>query len=263
MNYRLLSHLYLIKTFTIREIQNRYKGSLLGILWALITPILMLLVFSFVFGEIFQAKWPGNTGTNKIDFAINLFIGLSIFWYFADILAKSPTIISSVPNYVKKVIFPLEILPLVTILSTLVYLIINFIIIFITILITSNHISITIISIPLLIVITIPLLLGISLLLSAIGVYAKDIGVIIGVFINLLMFLSPIFYPISAIPEKMIWLFNLNPLTAIIEESRKVLLYNSWPDWNIVFVYTIISLLVYYVGNKIFKITKKGFADVI
>lgn len=113
---------YLIKELSVRDIHSKYKGSLLGIFWAVLTPIAMLLVFSFVFGEIFRAKWPGSEISSKVDFSINLYIGLSVFWFFADVLGKAPVLIVSVPNFVKKVVFPLEILPIVSLVSAMFHL---------------------------------------------------------------------------------------------------------------------------------------------
>jgi len=254
---------YLVKELTLREIYTKYKGSMLGIFWAILTPIAMLLVFTFVFGGIFKAKWPGIEVTGRVDFAINLYIGLSIFWFFADILSRAPGLIISTPNFVKKVIFPLEILPVVSLLSGVFHLLINFSLIFIALLLTKGSISLYVFVLPVVLIITFPLLLGASLFLSSLGVYARDISAVIGVVINMLMFLSPVFYPLSAIPKNFQWLFEFNPTTLIIESSRAILIHNTLPDWHKLAVYFIVSSLILILGYKVFNATRKGFADVI
>jgi len=262
MNFK-IKNSYLLKELTRRDIHSRYKGSLFGIFWALLTPLGMLLVFSFVFGEIFQAKWPGNDNLTKVDFSINLFIGLSIFWFFTDVIVRAPTVFTSVSNYVKKVIFPLEILPLVNVLSALFHYIIYLFIIIVALLLNATDISFNILYMLPIILVTLPMLIGLGLLLGSIGVYTKDIGAIIGVMVNVLMFLSPVFYPLSAVPQKVHFLFHLNPLTLIIEQSREVLMYNNPPNFTSLGIYLLVSILTYMLGHKVFKLTRKGFADVI
>lgn len=254
---------YLVKELTLRDINSRYKGSMLGIFLALLTPLAMLLVFSFVFGEVFQAKWPGNDSLSRVDFSINLFIGLSVFWFFADVIGRAPTVFSSVPNYVKKVIFPLEILPFVNMLSALFHFFIYIVIILAALLLNGTSLSINILYVIPIIIITLPMLTGAGLLFGSLGVYAKDIGSLIGVLMNVLMFLSPVFYPLSAIPKKLHWLFEMNPLTLIIEELRGVLMQGNSPSFVKLAVYFIISSAIFMLGYKVFKLTKKGFADVI
>ncbi|MCX6050893.1 MAG: ABC transporter permease [Campylobacterales bacterium] len=254
---------YLIKELSIREIYSKYRGSLLGIFWAVLTPIGMLLVFSFVFGEIFRAKWPGSEFAGKVDFALNLYIGLSVFWFFADVLGRAPGLIVSVPNFVKKVVFPLEILPVVSVVSGLFHLCINLILITLALLITKGTLSLSVLVLPLVVLVTLPLLVGMGLFLGALGVYARDISAVIGVVLNMLMFLSPVFYPLSAIPQNLQWLFELNPVTLIIESCRGAFMYGVYPEWEKLGIYLICSLLVWLLGYKVFNATRGGFADVI
>ncbi|MDD5373382.1 MAG: ABC transporter permease [Sulfurimonas sp.] len=254
---------YLIKELSVREIYSKYKGSLLGIFWAVLTPLAMLFVFSFVFGEIFRAKWPGSESGSKAEFAINLYIGLSVFWFFADVLGKAPSLIVSVPNFVKKVVFPLEILPVVSLLSALFHLCINIVIITAAVLITKGGIPLSVVVLPIVMVVTFPLLAGAGLLFGALGVYARDIATVMGVVINMLMFLSPVFYPLSAIPQNLQWLFELNPVTLIIESCRGAFMYGVYPEWGKLGVYLVCSLLVWFLGYKVFNATRGGFGDVI
>jgi len=260
----LLHHRYLIKELSKREITGRYKGSFLGLFWALLTPFAMFVVFAFVFGGIFHAKWPSSSLNNDmVSFSINLFIGLSIFWFFSEIISRGPTLFSSVPNYIKKVIFPLWILPFVSVFGSLFHLIIYFVITITAIVLAGGTLHVSIVSIPLVIGITFPFLVGISFLLGSLGIYAKDINAVIGVIVNLLIFLSPVFYPLSNIPKNLQWLFGLNPVTIIIEQSRIVLIDGLWPQWTSLGYYFCVSMLTLVFGYWVFKTTKKGFADVI
>lgn len=256
-------YLYLIKKLAARDIYSKYKGSLLGILWSVITPIGMLFVFSFVFGEIFRAKWPGDATSSKVDFAINLYIGLSVFWFFADVLGRSAGLITAVPNFVKKVIFPLEILPVVSLLSALFHLCINLALITVALLITKGTLPFSILILPLVIAVTFPLLTGVGLFLGALGVYARDIAAVMGVAINMLMFLSPVFYPLSAIPKHLQWLFELNPVTLIVESCRGALMQGIYPQWEKLGIYFVFSLMMWLLGHKVFSVLRGGFADVI
>ncbi len=264
MNKIFLSHMYLIKELSKREILAKYKGSFLGILWSFITPLAMLLLFTFIFSEVFQVKWA-NSGysSNKLDFSVNLFVGLSIFWFFAEILGKAPSVFSSVPNYIKKVIFPLEILPVVSLLSALFNLIIYLIIIVGIVFYIKGTIFFSLLFLPLLIGISFPMLMGFCLLLGSLGVYIKDIATFMNVFINMLMFLSPIFYPLESLPKSFHTLFMLNPLTYIIEESRNIIILGNYPDFEKMFYYFLISIFIYFLGKKVYEVTKKGFADVL
>lgn len=252
---------HLIAELTKREIKERYRGSILGVWWALITPMAMLFVFTFVFGEIFQSKWQG--GGNVIEFGLNLYAGLIVFWFFAEIIAKAPTLICNQPNFVKKVIFPLEILALINILSALFHFFINMAILCIGALFLKGFLPFTIILVPLAPFICIPMLLGISWILSSIGVYIKDISAIVGVIMNMLMFLSPIFYPLAAIPEKFRWLFSLNPISFIIEWVRGCVMEGIFPNEVVFGIYISLSFIIGFLGLKCFNLLRGGFADVL
>lgn len=264
MLQQLSSHKYLIMELSKREVKSRYKGSFLGIFWALLTPLAMLLVFTFVFGEIFQAKWPNTQNQDSmVTFSVNLFAGLSFFWFFSDVIAKSPTIFSSVPNYIKKVIFPLWILPLVSLFGALFHYIVYLFILFGAVLLSGSELHLSILAVPFIVALSFPLLVGFSLFLGSLGVFVKDINTIIGVIVNMLIFLSPVFYPLSNIPQKLQWLFYLNPLTYIIEALRGALMHGLWPSVFSMGVYLLVSLAVLALGVFTFRFTYKGFADVL
>lgn len=259
---QLTSHLYLIKELSKREIFSRYRGSLLGIWWALLTPLAMLLVFTFVFGEIFQAKWHGGNG-NIAEFSVKLYAGLVVFWFFNEVITKAPGLIVSQPNYVTKVIFPLEILPITTIIGSLFHLLINLAILLAASAALYGKIYLSILALPIIVAVTVPMLLGVGWIFSALGVYIRDISTLIGIVMSMIMFLSPIFYPIEAVPEGVRWMFELNPMSLPIDWVRKCVCEGIWPSLSALTIYTLLSLLIGVVGWKLFGTMRKGFADVL
>lgn len=258
----LASRLPLVIALARREIVGRYRGSMLGLFWSFVNPLLMLSVYTFVFSMVFKARW-GGAPSSRFDFALTLFCGLIFFNLFAECATKAPNLILSNVNFVKKVIFPLEILPLVSYLSALFHAAISLGVLLIFLFILGPAPSWTILLLPLILVPFSLMILGFSWLLSSIGVYLRDIGQFIGMGMTVLMFMSPIFYPASALPERIRGYLFLNPLVFVIEEARKLLLQGQWPDWQGLFYYSAASLLVFISGYSWFQKTRKGFADVL
>lgn len=256
-------HRSLIKQFTKREILSRYKGSYLGILWSFVTPIMMLVVYTFVFSVVFNARWGGDTETSKVEFALLLFAGLIIFNIFSEVISRSPSLITSNVNYVKKVVFPLEILPIVSLGSALFHALISLIILVLGIFLTMGVFNWTVILFPLILLPLCLFILGISWFLASLGVYVRDVGQIISVMIPALMFLSPIFYPISSIPEDLQFLYWFNPISYFVEDTRRVIIWGEMPHWEWLAYGFLIGISVAMLGFAWFKKTRKGFADVI
>lgn len=248
-------------SLTKREIASRYRGSMLGVLWAFITPMAMLAVFTFVFAGIFQAKWHGAGDT--VEFALNMYAGLVAFWCFAEVVGKAPSLIYSQPNFVTKVVFPLEILPIVSVIAALFHFLINISILFIAVLIYKGSLPFTILATPIIVIAMLPLLAGLGWFLSAVGVYIRDISAVIGVALNMLMFLSPIFYPLEATPLRVRWLMELNPLTFIIECIRGSAIDGVWFSAQDTVIYFVVSLVIGFVGFLCFRALRDGFADVL
>ena len=249
-----------------REIIARYRGSFLGLLWTLINPVLMLLIYTFVFGVVFKVRLePQNSYLydDKFAFAMLLFTGLVLFNLFSECLSRAPGLILTNVNYVKKVIFPLEILPLVSLGSALFHAGISFLVLFAFLLIMEHPIEWTIIFLP---IVLLPLMLftvGLSWILASIGVFVRDIGQLISLILTMLLFLSPIFYPASALPEPIRDYLFLNPLTLIIEQVRSVILCGQLPDWNSLALYYLFASFIAWSGLAWFRKTRKGFADVL
>lgn len=254
----------LIYALSKREVVGRYRGSYFGIIWSFINPLLMLIVYTFVFGMIFKARWNPNSDS-KTEFALVLFAGLLVFNLFSECITKAPTLILSNVNYVKKVIFPLEILPLVTLNSALFHGAISLVVWLIGYTAFFGLPHLTIFYLPLIVLPFCLMVLGFSWMLASLGVYLRDIGQLIGIAVTAMMFLSPIFYPIDSLPDKYRFLLMMNPLTIPVEKFRDFLFWGISPDVNLklIIIYWLAALVVVSFGFFWFQKTRKGFADVL
>lgn len=252
----------LISQMTKREIIGRYKGSVAGILWSFLNPIFMLLVYTFVFSVVFKARWGGGD-ESKAQFAIALFSGMIIHGLFAEVINRAPTLILSNTNYVKKVIFPLQILPIISMGTALFNMLVSLTVLIAAIAIINGEISTTLYLFPIVLAPLIIFTLGLGWMLSALGVYIRDIGQSIGIITSVMMFLSPVFYPISALPIQYQGWIHLNPLTFIIEQGREVLLWGNQPNWAGLLMYTSGAIVIAIIGYAWFQKTRRGFADVL
>lgn len=259
----LWQHRQLISQMTRREVIGRYRGSVMGLAWSFLNPVLMLIVYTFVFSVVFKARWGGGGEESQVDFAVILFVGMIVHGLFAECINRAPSLILSNVNYVKKVIFPLEILPVIAMCSALFHTLVSLVVLLIAILLLGASLTWTVLLFP---IVIFPLLLatmGFAWFLAALGVYVRDIAQITGMITTVMMFLSPVFYPLSALPEKYQALLQLNPLTFMIEESRKVLVFGQLPDIAGWIMYLLVSSLIAWFGFAWFQKTRKGFADVL
>ena len=252
----------LIKALTQREVVGRYRGSVLGILWSFFNPVFMLLVYTFVFSVVFKARWS-ESSESKTEFALILFAGLIVFNLFSECFNRAPGLILSNVSYVKKVVFPLEILPWVALGSAMFHAIISLGVWLIAYIFLVGIPHLTVLLLPLIILPLLLLIMGLTWGLSSLGVYLRDVSQFIGVTTTILMFLSPIFYPASALPEQYRQLLQLNPLTPAIEQARDVLFWAKVPDITILSVYLVSGALIAWIGFAWFQKTRKGFADVL
>lgn len=252
----------LIYALSKREVIGRYRGSYFGILWSFINPLFMLTIYTFVFSVIFKASWNGQSDS-KTEYALILFSGLLVFNLFSECITKAPSLILSNVNYVKKVVFPLEILPWVSLCSGLFHAAISLLVWLIAYVIFFGAPRSTIFYLPIVVIPFVFVLMGMSWGLAALGVYLRDIGQLIGIFVSALMFLSPIFYPISSLPEGFQTLMLLNPLTIPVEEIRNYLFWGVKLNYDYLSVYWAVSFLMCCGGFAWFQKTRKGFADVI
>ncbi|MFJ2428961.1 ABC transporter permease [Pseudomonas sp. NPDC087804] len=252
----------LIAQMTKREVVGRYRGSVMGLAWSFFNPILMLAVYTFVFSEIFKARWVGMD-TGKGGFAILLFVGMIVHGLFAECANRAPSLILTNGNYVKKVVFPLEILPVITLGSALFHSSISLVVLLIAQVALTHTMEWTALLFPLILVPLLLATLGFSWLLASLGVYLRDVGHVIAVLTTVLLFLSPVLYPVAALPEIYQPWLRLNPLTYIIEESRNVLLFGHLPQWDSLAIAMLIGAFIAVVGFWFFQKTRKGFADVL
>jgi lipopolysaccharide transport system permease protein len=252
----------LILALVKRDVSSRYRGSILGLLWSFVQPILMLAIYTFVFSIVFKARW--NAGSDsKTEFALVLFSGLIVFNLFSDCIARSPTLILSQANYVKKVVFPLEILPWVAIGAALFQMLMSFSVWLLFYILIFGIPHLTILFLPFMILPLVLIITGLSWILSSLGIYLRDVGQIVGITITVLMFLSPIFYPITSLPTEYQYLLLMNPLTPVIEGVRDILYWGHMPQIEYYAIYLGLSLIFSYLGFVWFQKTRKGFADVL
>lgn len=253
----------LVLQMTKREVVGRYRGSVLGLAWSFFNPVLMLMVYTFVFSVAFKARWGVGGEESKVNFAIMLFVGMIVHGLFAECVNRAPGLILSNVNYVKKVVFPLEILPIVAMGSALFHTLVSLVVLLAAILLLNGTWHWTILLLPLVLLPLIIATLGFAWMLASIGVFVRDVAQTIGFLTTIMMFLAPVFYPISALPEKFQTLIMLNPLTFIIEEARGILIFGHMPHWGGLALYSLASILVAWGGFWWFQKTRKGFADVL
>jgi lipopolysaccharide transport system permease protein len=254
----------LIVQMTKRDVVGRYKGSAMGLAWSFFNPVFMLVVYTFVFSVIFKSRWGGAGGDDsKTQFAVLLFVGMIVLSLFSDILNRAPGLILGNVNYVKKVVFPLEILPVIAVGAALFHSIISLGVLLIAFVLFNGYLHWTLVFTPLVILPLVILAMGISWILASLGVFLRDVGQTIIIITTVLMFLSPVFYPVTAVPERFRAFIMANPLTFIIEQARQVLIWGHLPDWLGLCIYSVLATAVAWAGYAWFQKTRKGFADVL
>lgn len=253
----------LILQLTKREVLTRYRGSVLGVAWSFFNPLFMLVVYTFVFSVVFKARWNVGGSESTAEFAIVLFIGLIIYGLFAECLNRAPELVTSNVNYVKKVVFPLEILPWVLLGSAAFHSAISLLVLLLAQIFIQQTIPWTFVFLPFVFLPLFLVVLGLVWFLSGLGVYLRDVRQITAVVTTAMLFLSPVFYPIDNLPQKYHVFLYLNPITPIIEESRKVLFYGHPPDWGTLMLMLGVGLVLSAAGFWWFQKVRKGFADVL
>ncbi len=252
-------HRYLLGQLIKRDVLLRYRGAMFGVLWIFLTPLFMLVIFAFVFGQIFQARWPQQD--SGLPFWLLLYSGLIIFNIFAETVSRAPAAVRGYPNFVKKIIFPVHILPVVPLGAALVHGAFNFLILLAALAWTGGlHGKIALF--PLLLLPVLLLALGLSWFVAAWGVFIKDMTQIVPMFVQMLMFMSPVFYPMSAVPDMLRPVYQFNPLGIVIETSRAVVTGQpiNWGVWGMAFGF---CLSVAVLGFAFFQQSREEFADAL
>jgi lipopolysaccharide transport system permease protein len=255
-------HRFLISRLARREIEQRYRGSVLGILWSLVTPLLLLLVYTFAFSVVFRVRW-GDQPESHSSFALVLFAGLIVFGCFGEVMTRAPTLILGHVSYVKKVVFPTEILVPVLLAGAFFQLAINTGVLLAALLLVRAELAWTVVLFPLVLLPLALLLLGLGWVLSALGVFFRDIGQLTGLLVTLTMFLVPLFYPLESVPPSFREIVSWNPLAYLIEESRRLLLWGDLPHWRSFGLMVLGTWLAAWLGYLTFAKVRRGFADVL
>jgi len=258
----LLTHFDLILQLSRRGILSRYRGSVLGMFWSLLTPLLMLLIYSFVFSVVFKAKW-NHPGAEDANFGIILFSGMIIHALFSEPMVLSASSITGSAQYVKKVVFPLEVMAWSTIIVTAFQALISFFILVLFMLITGMELHASLLLFPVVVAPMMIFSLGVAWLLSSLTVFVRDIGQLVGIAATVLLFISPVFYSIDRLPENFQKLIYLNPISFIVDQMRRISIYGEMPDWTGLALYSLISLAMAWLGLIVFQRLRQGFADVL
>ena len=247
---------------TKREVLGRYRGASFGLLWSLINPFLMLIVYTLAFGYILKSRWPGYAG-GTTEFALILYMGLIVHGMLAECMIRAPSLIPANANLVTRVVFPLHVLPWTVVLSALFHMLANALIFLLLSLLVRGHVPWTAIMLPLTWLPLVVLSVAISLFLAALGAYLRDIGQVMAALVTAMLFLSSAIVPVTALPERYRIVFELNPLTFIIDQSREVSFFGHMPDWKGLLIYMTVALVAVYAAHAVFQKARRGFADVL
>jgi lipopolysaccharide transport system permease protein len=263
----------LVRQLTAREILGRYRGSHLGVLWSFLTPLLMLAVYTMVFGAIFRRSWsglpgaaaaPGQGWAGHLEFALTVFCGLLVFNVFSECVSKAPNLVVHQPSYVKKVVFPLEILPVAVLGSSLAHAAVGLALLVVGLAcLDPARLSPAMLWFPLVLAPLAMLCLGLGWILSSLGVFVRDIEHPVGVAVTMLFFLSAIFYSPADVPESLRWLVWANPLALLVEDARRTLLWGRAPDWPLWAGCCAASTVVLQLGWLWFMKSRRWFSDVL
>jgi lipopolysaccharide transport system permease protein len=258
-------HRELIQTLARRKIELRYRGSQLGFLWTIINPLMLLAVYTFVFSFVFKSRWGASDAAHPAtaEFSLYLFSGMILYSVFAECVNEAPGLILQNSDFVKQHIFPLETLPWVSLLATLFNFAVGMSILVVFFPFVLGVPPISLFYLPLILLPIVLLTLGTSWFLASLGVFLRDISQVVSVLTTALLFLSPIFYPVSRIPEQMRDVYNLNPFARIIEMSKGVIFHGSAPDWWSLAALCLGGWIVAWLGYVCFMKSKHGFADVV
>lgn len=260
--HSMISNSHLIWQLARRDVLARYRGSMIGIAWSFVTPLMMLGIYTFFFTVIFKSHWIIG-GATRGSFATAMFVGLIIYGTFSECTSRAPQLILANANYVKKIIFPLDILPVATVMASLFHALISLVVYIGFMLVFVGSIPSTLLFFPLILAPLAVISLAASWVLCGLGVYVRDIGQTVGVLLMVMMYTSPIFFPMASVPEKFRGYLDFNPLTFLIEQARAVLLWGEVPDFGGLASYMLKALIVAMAAYALFQKTRRGFADVL
>ena len=251
----------LIFSFARRELLGRYKGSMLGIAWAVLTPVVMIAIFTFIFAGIFGARFGAND--SHWDYALYLFCGLLPWTMFQESVQQSANTIVVHSNLVKRVVFPLETLPAAQVLAALGNQLFATVALLIAAIIVRQRLELTVLWLPALLIPQLLFALGAAWLIASLGVFLRDITQGITLLLMAWMYLTPIIYPESIVPDRFRAVMEFNPFTALVRSYRRIFLEGAAPDWRGLAYFTAFAVVIFVFGDWWFARTRKGFADVV
>jgi lipopolysaccharide transport system permease protein len=259
----LMVHRELLFAYAKREFLAAYRETFLGMAWSIVTPLILLALFTLVFGYIFKGRFNPAVAETPAEFALALFVGLSFYLCVGQSLTVAPALMLANTSYVKTLAFPLEVLPVSAVLNLLANLGIGLALCFIAFLVMHGYIHWTAIWLAPLIVATGLICVGLFWFLSSLSVFVRDVPSITNPLSMILMFLSGVFFPIESVPPGIAWLFRINPVAIIIDQARGCFLYGRLPSITLTTAVLVFSLIVAIGGYWFFIRTKPAFADVI
>lgn len=254
-------HRSLVMELTKREFSGRYRGSFGGVVWSFAQPLFLLAIYTLAFGVILKTRWGASGST--ADYALMLFAGLIIFNAFSEVLSKSPTLITGNPNFVKKVVFPLELLPVVAVATALLHALIGVAVWLLGYALLFGVPKTTAILFPIVLACFVPILLGLGWVLSALGVVVKDTQQLTAMLGHAMLFLTPIFYSVEAAPPLLQTLLLLNPLTFVVDQFRATLFRGLLPDLAGLALYFACACLFAWASLALFRRLRPSFADLV
>lgn len=260
---RVARYFALWRTLVAQDLAVRYRGTLLGRVWPLLMPLLMLAMYGFVFGIVFRARWPGLAEDDHFGYALNLFVGLLVHTLLAESVGQSATLFQSNSNFVRKVVFPLPVLVAVPLGASLFNMMLGLGLVAVAAIFWGTGLQWLVLAVPLILLPYLAMLYGLALAFAALGVYVRDLGPILSVVVTMLLFTSTVFFPRSAVPPVLAPMVGVNPISWPVEALRDVVLRGQWPSLASGLHYSIAALIVLIFGALIFKALRPGFADVL
>lgn len=259
-------HWALARQLAGRELASRYRGQGLGWAWLVLAPLLMLAVYTVVLRQVLGVRWGTATAHSSgtdLEFALQLYAGLAVFAFFSEVVLRAPRLVTDVPHLVKRVVFPLEILPWVSVLAAMVPLALAAALLLAGTAATRGQLPASALALPLVWLPLLPLSLGLGWLLAAVGTYIRDVGEVLGLALSALLFLSPVFYDAASLPPALQLPLGLNPLAVVMTQTRQVVLAGQWPAWDLWAGVMLAAMVVALLGAALFARVRSGFADVV
>lgn len=250
-------------TLVTQELAIRYRGTLLGRVWPLLLPLMMLALYGFVFGVVFRARWPGLAGDDHLGFTLNLFAGLLVHGILAEAIGQAPGLMQRHSNFVRKMVFPLHVLVAVPLGTAMFHALFGFVLLVLANGLLGSGWHLSVLGLPLVLAPYLVLLYGLALVLAALGVYIRDLGHVVGMLVMVVLFTAPVFFPADMVPEALSGVVRFNPLAWPVDAVRALLLRGQWPDVGGWVVYAVVALLVLGLGRACFGVLRRGFADLL